>query len=144
MVRIYIDNSVIGGYFDTEFEEHTKCLFERTDFKFVISDITEQELVYAPQNVKNLLIDLKLDVEFLKSGKEAKFLANEYIASNAIGQKHLNDCLHIATATVARVDVLASWNFKHIVNTWRIREYNLINIKYGYGALDIRTPREVL
>ena len=35
--RIYIDTSVIGGYYDDEFEEHTKSLFDRIinkDFEF--------------------------------------------------------------------------------------------------------------
>ncbi|MBI4647924.1 MAG: hypothetical protein HY738_15370 [Bacteroidia bacterium] len=39
--RIYIDNSVFGGYFDEEFEEATKQLFERIkakDFDIYFSD----------------------------------------------------------------------------------------------------------
>ena len=53
------------------------------------------------------------------------------------------DALHIALATVARVDVLVSWNFKHIVNLKRIHAYNAVNLKKGYPLLEIRTPREV-
>ena len=41
-------------------------------------------------------------------------------------------------------DILASWNFKHIVNISRIRGYNGINIKNGYRMLEIRTPREII
>ena len=55
----------------------------------------------------------------------------------------LADALHIAVATVAGVDVLVSWNFKHIVNFRRIRAYNEVNRGMGYGILDIRTPREI-
>jgi len=44
---------------------------------------------------------------------------------------------------VARVDVLVSWNFKHIVNLRRIHAYNAVNLKNGYPLLEIRTPREV-
>ena len=47
-------------------------------------------------------------------------------------------------ATIARVDVLVSWNFKHIVNYRRIRLYNSVNLREGYGIIDIRAPREVL
>jgi hypothetical protein len=52
--------------------------------------------------------------------------------------------LHIALASVARVDVLVSWNFKHIVNLTRIHAYNAVNLKRGYPLLEIRTPREVV
>ena len=46
--RIYIDTSVIGGYFDDEFEDHTKKLFERIinkDFEIYFSEVNETELV---------------------------------------------------------------------------------------------------
>ena len=54
------------------------------------------------------------------------------------------DAQHIAIATVARVDVLVSWNFKHIVNLHRIHGYNSVNLRRGYPTLEIRAPREVL
>jgi hypothetical protein len=54
------------------------------------------------------------------------------------------DAQHITLATVARVDVLVSWNFNHIVNPRRIHAYNTVNLKRGYPLLEIRSPREVL
>ena len=54
------------------------------------------------------------------------------------------DAQHIAIATVGRVDVLVSWNFKHIVNLQRIHGYNSVNLRRGYPMIEIRTPREVL
>jgi hypothetical protein len=47
-------------------------------------------------------------------------------------------------ATVYRVDVLASWNFKHIVNLERIKGYNSVNLGYGYPAIEKRTPQELV
>jgi len=65
------------------------------------------------------------------------------IEDGAIGAPMRADALHIALATVARVDVLVSWNFKHIVNLKRIHAYNAVTLKKGYPLLEIRTPREV-
>ena len=56
--RIYIDTSVVGGYFDEEFKEATIKLFERLDNNeiiFVVSDLLDLELINAPQNVKEHL-----------------------------------------------------------------------------------------
>ena len=36
----------------------------------------------------------------------------------------IQDAEHIAAATVAGVSVLSSWNFRHMVNFWRIQRYN--------------------
>jgi hypothetical protein len=57
---------------------------------------------------------------------------------------HATDCRHIATATINKVDFLVSWNFKHIVNVFRIRGYNSINLRCGYSLLDIRSPKEIV
>lgn len=37
--------------------------------------------------------------------------------------------LHIALATIADVDILVSWNFKHIVRYDKIRQFNAINLE---------------
>ena len=81
------------------------------------------------------------DVEFTS---EAEELAEQYIAGGVIGASMRLDARHIATATVHRVDVLVSWNFKHIVNLPRIHGYNSVNLRLGYPMLEIRSPREVI
>ena len=50
--RIYIDTSVIGGYFDEEFKDVTRSFFKRfenNDIVFVISDLLDVELMRAPK-----------------------------------------------------------------------------------------------
>jgi hypothetical protein len=42
------------------------------------------------------------------------------------------------------VDLLVSWNFKHIVNVYRIRGYNSVNLKMGYATLSIHSPKEIV
>ena len=59
-------------------------------------------------------------------------------------ERHIIDAQHIAIASVERVDVLASWNFRHIVNLDYIHAFNAVNLKTGYPILEIRSPREVI
>ncbi|NHI94993.1 MAG: hypothetical protein EAX96_21060 [Candidatus Lokiarchaeota archaeon] len=54
------------------------------------------------------------------------------------------DAQYVAIATTHRVDLLVSWNFKHVVNLQKIRGYNSVNLKLAYPLLEIRTPWEVL
>lgn len=67
-----------------------------------------------------------------------------YIAEGVITAKMRADAQHIAIATEGRVDVLVSWNLKHIVNLHRIHGYNSVKLRRGYPTLEIRAPREVL
>ena len=146
--RIYIDTSIVGGFFDEEFEKETKLLFQRLENKevvFVISEVLTGELENAPERVKTLLDNYNNDcLEKVPLTGEARELANKYITENVVGKTSLNDCRHIALATIHRVDVLASWNFKHIVNLTRIRGYNAVNLKNGYPTIEIRNPRELI
>ena len=147
-IRIYADTSVFGGFFDTEFDKETKLLFDKIlkgEFKLIISDLTQNELIKAPENVRNLIIDLNIrDVEVLKISNEEINLAKSYVSENVVGKTSFDDCIHIAAATVNNVDLLVSWNFKHIVNVMRIRGYNAVNIKNGYKTIDIRSPKDLI
>lgn len=146
--KVYIDTSVIGGCFDVEFEKWSNLLFD--DFKSgkkiaVVSDITLDELTDAPQKVQDIFNTIPENfLDVLLSDDETKYLANLYIKEKAISSKFYEDALHIAISTINQVNVLASWNFRHIVNLDRIRMYNAVNLKNGYSVLEIRTPREII
>ena len=146
--RLYIDTSVFGGHYDIEFAEFTVPLFKRIfagEFILLFSTVTQDELENAPDNVKELVRQLKVEhTEFLETTDESVELATEYISERVVGQTSYADCLHIALATINRADYLISWNFKHIVNVQRIRGYNSINIKSGYKQLEIRSPRDFI
>lgn len=146
--RIYIDTSIIGRYFDYEFEIATRELFRRLEngeILFVVSDLLYLELLDAPLRVKNLLDEYpKKFFEKIEISEESISLANRYIEENVVGLASLEDCRHIALASINKVDVLASWNFKHIVNLQRIKGYNSVNLKYGYSLIEIRSPNDLL
>lgn len=146
--RIYIDTSIVGGFYDIEFEKETKILFERLKNKeiiFVVSDLLDLELKNAPERVRTLLLEYSSDCfQRVEITEESESLANEYINEKVVGRTSYEDCLHIAVATINNVDVLASWNFKHIVNLQRIKGYNSVNIKHGYNLLEIRNPKDLI
>ena len=147
-LRIYLDTSVIGGYLDKEFQVWSRQLFDefKTGKKIaVISDITLDELENARQEVRDLLKLIPEEAkEYVLNDQESEDLADAYLKEGAITKKFHEDALHISIATINKVDVLVSWNFKHIVNLDRIKKYNGVNLKHGYSILEIRNPREIL
>ena len=146
--RFYLDTSVFGGVFDKEFDEFTLQLFERIklgEITCLYSELTETELVKAPTNVKNYFKDLPREsMEKVEITDAILALAKKYVDENVVGTTSFDDCIHIATATVHRADILVSWNFKHIVNVYRIRGYNSINLRMNYPSLEIRSPKEIV
>jgi hypothetical protein len=145
--RVYIDTSVLGGCFDSEFATWSNGLI--ADFRArrmipVLSDLLVAELRRAPEPVRRLRSEIRgLGAELVVTGDEALDLLSAYESHAVLGSKYRNDMLHIALATVADVDVLVSWNFKHIVRFDKIRLFNAVNLEQGYKPLTIHSPREV-
>ncbi|MCX6256529.1 MAG: PIN domain protein [Bacteroidia bacterium] len=145
MIYVY---SVFGGYFDAEFEEKTKIFFKQIinkGVKILYSELTKNELVNAPDQVKDFVNALpEYLIEYIEIVNEALDLADVYIKENVVGKTSREDCIHIALATIFRADVLVSWNFKHIVNLSRIRGYNSVNLRTGFPSIEIRSPLELI
>ena len=143
----YLDTSVFGGYFDDEFSDDTIPFFNRIeneDIKIIVSELLEEEINGAPKFVIELFEKLLTkNIQYVNISEEVDFLAETYIKEKVVGKTSFADCAHIALATINKADILASWNFKHIVNIDRIRGYNSVNLKLGYPLLEIRTPREI-
>ncbi|WP_295119285.1 hypothetical protein [uncultured Chitinophaga sp.] len=148
MVNVYTDTSVIGGCFDVEFKEWSQALFKEFASgakTLILSESVIFELEGASDNIKGMLTTVHSNNQLiLPLTEEVKILARTYINEGALSNKSYYDALHIAYATICRADVLASWNFKHIVNLNKIRLYNAINERLGYQPIEIRTPREIL
>ncbi|RYE22848.1 MAG: PIN domain protein [Sphingobacteriaceae bacterium] len=147
-MKFYVDTSVWGGHEDAEFEEWTIPFFEQArigKFTLVLSDLTLRELAYAPASVRQLTETIPDPfLELVSLTTEAEKLANHYIKEGVLTLKFESDAQHIAMSTILKVDGLISWNFKHMVNFFRIKQYNAINLKFGYQTIDIRTPKEVI
>jgi len=146
--RIYLDTSVLGGCFDAEFAFWSNRLImdiRRRLFAPVLSEIVAVEMATAPAAVQTLYATLVADhAEILVVNAQALALADTYQLRGILTEKFYNDGLHIALATVADVDLLVSWNFKHIVHYEKIRRFNAVHLESGYKPLQIFSPREVV
>ena len=116
--RIYIDTSVVGGYFDEEFKEATIKLFERLDKNeiiFVVSDLLDLELINAPQQVRQHILKYSADkFQRVELTEEAIKLADTYIGEKVVGRTSLEDCRHS------------------------------VNLRLGYSMIEIRSPKDLV
>ncbi|MCF7810252.1 hypothetical protein K9N50_04605 [bacterium] len=147
-LRIYLDTSVFGGYFDAEFIEASRKLFDEIrngQSTLVLSETTLRELDDAPKHVQELLKSIpNRNLEIVVRSDEVSELRDAYITAGVVGSNSLYDAEHIAFATVAGVDMIVSWNFKHIVNYRKIKGYHAVNILNGYQPISIHCPSEVI
>jgi len=147
-LRIYADTSVIGGCLDAEFSEPSRKLMRMVadgDAILLASDLMLRELDGAPPEVQAVLAALPLTVlERVALNDEADRLQELYLAAGVVGPASANDAMHVALAVVSRADMIVSWNFKHIVHYDKMRGFNAVNVREGYGQLMILSPLEVV
>jgi predicted nucleic acid-binding protein len=146
--RIYLDTSVFGGCFDEEFAKESLRLIEEIKagkFLLLISETVAAELKKAPARVWELLSDIPVHaVQAVDVTAEMLKLKQAYLDANVVGPASATDAEHIAIATVARADMIVSWNFKHIVHFEKIEGYLSVNRQLRYGQIGIYSPKEVV
>ena len=146
--RIYVDTSVVGGCLDEEFQEPSRPLFDLAKggaITLVVSDLMLAELERAPVNVQRVLEQLPDEwVDYIASTPETESLRDDYLAEEIVSLRSSSDAHHVAIATVCGADMIVSWNFRHIVHYDKIRRFNAINLREGYGTIEIYSPLEVV
>jgi predicted nucleic acid-binding protein len=147
-LRVYVDTSVIGGCFDEEFAEESRALIEAARegrFVLLLSDLLAVELGAGPPELQDVLEGLAAEsFESVAISEESVRLRDAYLTAGVVGLPHDKDAHHIALATVARADLVVSWNFKHIVHWEKMRGFNAVNLREGYPPIEIHSPREVV
>lgn len=71
-------------------------------------------------------------------------LAVILLTSHAVPDKEITDAFHIATASVYKMDVLLTWNCRHMANPVTLPKTASVIGKAGYSCPIIVTPAEFL
>lgn len=146
-LRIYLDSSVIGGYYDAKFSEDSRRVIlgiHQRKAVLLVSEVVVREISTAPQPVQDVLATIPpAAVEIVILSEEVLALRTAYLDAKILTKRSIDDATHVAAATIARADAIVSWNFKHIVRLDKMKAYNQVNLANGYGILTIITPKEV-
>lgn len=149
-LKLYLNTSVPNALYDETKPDRcelTKAFWKKLKhYEVFISEITLEELRKTreidPQR-EELLLELVAQFAILPLTQEAEKLASLYIKHAVIPEKHSNDALHLAIATVHHVNYLVSWNFRHLVNVRTNKQAQAVNSLYGYPAIQIIAPPEL-
>jgi hypothetical protein len=153
--KIYLDTSVINFLFADDapdFKRITIDFFENyfVHYEVYISDIVLLEINKTNDDVKKQeLLQVIDDYPFIilevQRDKRILHLSELYIKEKVIPEKKTEDAKHIAICTVFELDILLSWNFKHLANIHKEAFINAINEKEGYWKkLNLMSPLEAL
>ncbi len=150
--KAYIETSVFNFVFADDApdkRQDTLALFGEIrlgKYKAYTSDYVLGELQQAPEPKQSDMLALiqRHDMVILPASDEARQLAELYVEERIIPQKHMTDALHIAAATINDIDLIVSYNFKHIVKLKTVAMTEIVNLREGYRRIGIFSPTEVI
>jgi len=142
---IYIETSVVGAYLDNG-EPFRRDLtirwweHELSEYRAVVSPLVLRELDRVPEPHRTGYLNLISTLEQVELTEEAAILAEGYIARGIFHRKYLGDAVHVAVASVNKIDYLVTWNFGHLANVRRQARIRLFNTAAGFFVPQIVTP----
>ncbi len=150
--KVYLETSVFNFVFADDAPEKradTLVLFREIQegkYRAFTSQYAVSELQRASQPKCDAMLGLikRYNIGYLLSNDEAQILADIYVAEGIVPAKYLADALHIAVATVNDMDLIISYNFKHIVKLKTITLAEAVNCREGYRRIGIYSPTEVI
>lgn len=151
-LKLYFDTSIISAACD-EREPEKKALtlqlikeIKTNKYEAYISELVKAEVDKSESEDAVKLRDIinELPLEVLNLTDETKKLADNYVKQKIIPVRYVNDAVHIAVASVNDLDVIVSWNFKHIVKVKTKIEVKGVNALMGYKEIEIYSPLEVV
>ena len=152
-LKLYLDTSVFNFAISTQDVPHEKEItlkfldsIKQGIFLGYVSAIVLREINDAPPKKQSDLLKLmeQFELETLPRTAEVDLLAERYVQEKIIPLKHIDDALHIAIASVHNLDVIASWNFEHLVKMKTRREVQAVNALMGYKGVEICSPQEII
>ena len=152
MARIYVETSVWSHAFAKDAPESRASTLEflrralGATHDLFISDVVLAEIGRAPEALAADLLSLieKHSPVLLELDEEAAALADRFLQLRAVPPSKVEDAQHVAIAIVNDLDMLLSWNYRHLVNVRRREAFHHISALGGYyKPLHIITPPEV-
>jgi predicted nucleic acid-binding protein len=142
---LYLETSVIGAYLDNG-EPFRRDLtirwweHEMKEYRAVVSPLVQRELERVPEPHRTGYLKLVEPLEQLDLADEASILAEGYISRGIFHRKYIGDALHVAVASLNKIDYLVTWNFGHLANVRRQARIRLFNTAAGFFVPMIVTP----
>ena len=150
-LKLYLDTSVLGAVCDPGPEERLLATRRILDglkagsWEGYISALVLEAVSRAHESVRQRIAQelQNSPLMVLEESPESVALARAYVEAGAIPADYEDDARHIAIATLNDVNVVVSWNFRHMVNVERKRRINSVNVREGFPLIDIVSPWEV-
>ncbi|MDR1701833.1 MAG: hypothetical protein LBR56_03545 [Sporomusaceae bacterium] len=151
-IKLYLDTNVISCLDAPETPErmiYTQRFWESVKnekFDIYISRETIDEIHKCPEPKHTFMLIALAGIKFTlcEEYPKAAELAAQYIEAGGLPPRSKVDAIHLANATLAKCDIIVSWNFQHIINIRTMKAVEIVNAKLGFTNLELYSPESLI
>lgn len=142
---LYLETSVVGAYLDNG-EPFRRDLtirwweHELSEYEVYSSILVQREIERMDEPHRSGYLNLIDPLEHLELTEEVAILADGYIDRGIFHRKYIADAIHVALASVHKIDYIVTWNFGHLANVRKQARLRLFNTSAGFFSPAIVTP----
>ena len=144
-LSLYLETSVVGAYLDNG-EPFRRDLtirwweHELSEYRAFSSLLVQREIERVAEPHRSGYLNLIKPLEYLELSEEVAILAEGYISRGIFRRKFIADAIHVALASVHKIDYLVTWYFGHIANVRKQARIRMFNTAAGFFSPSIVTP----
>ncbi len=153
MATVYVETSIIGyltarsrdSFIFQARQELTRRWWDfcRGQYDLVASQLVFDEANAGDSEAAKERLQLLAGIPMLASSDpQVDSLADALLLAHLLPEKARSDAVHVAIATIHRIDYLLTWNCKHIANAATIPGVYRLLTDRGYAPPLIVTPEE--
>ncbi len=109
-----------------------------------ISDVVLREAERGDATAAERRLDAVAAIPILEVTPDIFELARSYASALKLPEHSLPDAYHLAIASFHGMDILVTWNCRHIATTDTRRFVSAVNLERGIETPDICTPEEAM
>jgi predicted nucleic acid-binding protein len=153
MITVYLETSVVSYLTARPSSDPTTGTWQRVTrewwaqarqkYRLCTSELTVIEAAVGDPQASRKRLEVLAPVERLVVDPEVESLAALLTQHHGIPRAAKADALHVALTAVHGIDILLTWNFRHIDNPLRKPLIRRICFEAGYNCPEICTPMEL-
>lgn len=142
---LYLETSIVGAYLDNG-EPFRRDLtirwweHEMSEYDVFSSILVQREIECMEEPHRSSYLNLVKPLEQLELSEEVAILADGYIDRGIFHRKYIADAIHVALASVHKIDYIVTWNFGYLANVRKQARLRLFNTSAGFFSPVIITP----
>lgn len=147
---VYLDSTIPSYLFDRRESLETYTAITRKwweeeskNYRIFLSDETVAETSRGDHPYRKDIMKFVSRLELLPNDEQLDQIVEFYIANHLMPRSLTGDSLHLAYASLYKVDFLLTWNCNHLANANKKQHIRVINTRLGLFTPEITTPMEL-